>query len=102
MMNIGAIIRKYREKENLTQKEFSADVDITSTYLSAIENGRKEPSLSLIKKICEILGTPSEVLFWDAFEVDDALQGDDKKIVEMAKIIIKNYYETVNKNCVKT
>jgi len=96
MINFGAIIKKYRELENITQKDLSDDVDITATYLSAIENDRKEPSLALLRKICGILDVPSEVLFWEAVELKDGLNREDKKIIEGAKEIIKNYYENVS------
>ena len=102
MINFGAIIKKYREQLDVTQEELSGDLDITSTYISAIENGRKEPSLTLLKNICKELEIPEEVLVWEAVEVKDYLRGDDKKIVEMAKVIIKNYYENVTKPRVKT
>ena len=101
MIKIGAIIKKYREQESLTQKELSEHIDVTSTYLSAIENGRKEPSLSLIRKISDALKTPYEVLMWESVEVNNTFKGNDKKIVEMAQVIIKNYYETINNNCAK-
>lgn len=96
MVNFGAIIKKYREQLDITQKKLSDDLDVTSTYLSAIENGRKEPSLALLKKICKAIGIPEEVLFWESVQIKDGLSSDEIKAIEFAKIIVKTYYESLN------
>ncbi len=95
MVNFGAIIKKYREQSEFTQKDLAIDLEITPTYLSAIENSRKEPSLALIKKICEVLKLPEEVLFWESVQIKDGLSKEDRKVIEFAKIIVKNYYESL-------
>ena len=95
MINFGAIIKKYREKHDITQRELSNSLRVTSTYLSAVENGRKDPSFSLVKKICKILGIPEEVLFWESVEIKDGLNREDKKAIEIAKVIIRSYYESL-------
>ena len=95
MVNLGAIIKKYREQSEFTQKDLAIDLEITPTYLSAIENSRKEPSLALIKKICEVINLPEEVLFWESVQIKDGLSKEDRKVIEFAKIIVKNYYENL-------
>lgn len=95
MINLGAIIKKYREQLDVTQKKLAATLDVTDTYLSAIENGRKEPSLALIKKICTTLKIPEEVLFWEAVDIRDGLTREERKTIEIAKVIIKSYYENL-------
>ncbi len=95
MVNFGAIIKKYREQLDITQKELAGNLAVTSTYLSAIENGRKEPSLSLIKKICRNLKLPEEVLFWESVDIRGSLTREERKTIDIAKIIIKSYYENL-------
>jgi transcriptional regulator with XRE-family HTH domain len=95
MVNFGAIIRKYRERFNITQKELSKDLNVTSTYLSAIENGRKEPSISLLRHVCKALGIPEEVLFWESVEIKGGLNREERKAVEFAKVIVRTYYESL-------
>lgn len=95
MVNFGAIIKKYREQLDVTQKELANSLKVTATYLSAVENGRKEPSLALIKKICSNLKLPEEVLFWESVDIRGGLTREERKTIEIAKIIIKSYYENL-------
>lgn len=60
-MHIGRKIKKYREENNITQKEFAQKIEITQSALSVLENGSAaiEPK-SLIKKITDIIGEETE------------------------------------------
>lgn len=95
MINFGAIIKKYREQVGFTQKVLSDRLDITSTYLSALENGRKEPSFLLLKRISKILCVPTEIFFWESVQIKDDLSRDKKKAIEIAKNVIRTYYEAL-------
>lgn len=56
-------------------------------YLSAVENEKREPSLSLLKQIAEVIGVPASMLLWeDIGEIhDDTLEGRLKNLlVELA------------------
>lgn len=48
-------LRDIRIKLNLTQKVIAEELKITRTYYSNIENGHKNPSLSLAIKISNFL-----------------------------------------------
>jgi len=54
-MNIGAIIKLNRIKQNLTQEELAEGI-ISISYLSKIENGKIEPNDEVIKLLCLRLG----------------------------------------------
>ena len=41
-----------RLQQNLTQKDLSARTGITQADISRIENGTRNPSLSMVKKTC--------------------------------------------------
>ena len=45
-----------RNKQNLTQKELSAKTGITQADISRIENGTRNPSLNMMKRIAGALG----------------------------------------------
>lgn len=45
-----------RVEQNITQKELSARTGITQADISRIENGTRNPSLSMVKKLAEGLG----------------------------------------------
>lgn len=96
MVNFGSAIKKYRSAAKLTQKQLAQDLSITPAYLSALENGHKESSLSLLTAICKALNVPREILFWEAVEITDGMSEEDKKTVEIAKVIIRHYFENSN------
>ena len=45
-----------RKKQNITQKELSRRTGITQADISRIENGNRNPSLSMLKKLAKGLG----------------------------------------------
>lgn len=58
---VGERISHLRKKQNVSQQKFSYTADMERTYLSHIEKGRKNISLSTLQKILEALEvTPKE------------------------------------------
>ena len=56
-MHIGRKIKKYRDENNLSQKEFAEKIGVTQGFLSYVENGRLNiESPSLEKKILIAIG----------------------------------------------
>ena len=55
MEKIGDVIKKYRISNNFTQFKFAEKIGISSKYLSDLETNRRAPSISLIKRIENIL-----------------------------------------------
>lgn len=57
------ILRTLRIKQELSQNELARMVGVTQGYISALEVGRKEnPSIKVLSKIAEVLGTSVGVL----------------------------------------
>ena len=54
----GAKLREHRKAAGLTQCELAAQVGCAQNYLSDLEIGKREPSLSLAVRIAELLGKP--------------------------------------------
>lgn len=54
-MELGRQIKLWRKKRGWKQEQFAELIGITPTYLSKIENCRKEPTLKLIRKIVDKL-----------------------------------------------
>ncbi len=62
-------------------------VGIKVQYLSAIENEKKEPSLSLLRKISESLNIPISMFFWEQtenIEDKDSVGKLKKLLIELA------------------
>lgn len=96
MLDFGKTIKKYRHKARMTQRELAKQVSITPSYLSALEKGRKEPSIALLKNICKTLKLPYEIMFWESVEMNNQISGEDRKTVELAKVILRHYLESRN------
>ena len=59
---IGEMI-SLRKQENITQKELSERTGITQAEISRIENGTRNPSLSMVKKLARGLGLQLKLEF---------------------------------------
>ncbi|MGB9662081.1 MAG: helix-turn-helix domain-containing protein [Moorellaceae bacterium] len=61
-MNLGSTIRNFREEKGYSLEELARKSQISPSYLSEIERGRKRPSLKTLDKICSALNLPREAL----------------------------------------
>ena len=52
-----------RKEQNITQKELSLRTGITQADISRIENGNRNPSLNMLKKLAKGLGMTLRVEF---------------------------------------
>ena len=53
-MSIGKNIEILRKKNNLKQSELGAKLHVTNKTISSWENGRTEPNIGMIEKMCSI------------------------------------------------
>ena len=61
--NIMLALLKARKSQNLTQKELSERTGITQADISRIENGTRNPSLAMLKRLAEGLGMQLKLEF---------------------------------------
>lgn len=95
-MNIGKVIQDLRKEKDLSQGDFAKVCNISQTYLSLIENDRKEPNISLLKIIAENLKTPLPFIFFLSIEKQDIPIGKQdayEHLVSPIKSMIKNLIE---------
>ncbi len=62
MESLGEHIKRKRDKNDYSLREFARKVDITATFLSDIEKGTRHPSDEVLRKIAEELGDNFEEL----------------------------------------
>ena len=62
MKTLGDRIRELREENDLTLRELAARIDVTASFISDIELGRRDPSDERIRQLAKILGTTVEDL----------------------------------------
>lgn len=70
-MKIGNIIKTERKKRGWSQKQLADRCSITVTYLSLIENDKKEPTVSLLRTLAENLNLPLPILLFMSLDDDD-------------------------------
>jgi len=62
---LNEALRLLRVFHDLNLSELSEKLNISASYLSEIENGKKQPTLDLISKYAELFNTtPSSILFF--------------------------------------
>lgn len=59
----GANVRRWRESKNWSQENLAEAADLHRTYISGIETGARNPTLTVVLRLAEALGaTPAELL----------------------------------------
>ena len=61
-------IKAARAERDLTQKELAEAVGVSRQTINAIEKGEYNPTISLCRAICRVLGKTLDDLFWEAEE----------------------------------
>ena len=59
---LGENIRRLRLERNMTQGDLCSKIDIDVAYISNVESGKKNPTLSTITRIAEALGVSADEL----------------------------------------
>lgn len=68
MPSLGTILKLFRTKQKLQQAEMAQRLNITSNFLSQIENDKKSVSFSKFEEIAKKLGVSKELLLIAASE----------------------------------
>ena len=61
----GARVRELRQEKNMLQGELAHKVGVRESYISDLENAKKEPCLEVIEMLAQGLGVSLRRLFWD-------------------------------------
>ncbi|MBV9683074.1 MAG: helix-turn-helix domain-containing protein [Solirubrobacterales bacterium] len=81
---LGALLRAQRLAKGLSLRELSARTGVSNAYLSGIERGLHEPSLSVLRAIASALETPLGPMLVRAGVLDDGEQTDRPRDTETA------------------
>jgi transcriptional regulator with XRE-family HTH domain len=80
-MNIGRAIRLCRTQKNLKQADLAKRAEISISYLSLLEQGKRDPNFSTIENISNALNVPVSVLVFLAADKDE-LTGVSSELAE--------------------
>ncbi|RSE62703.1 XRE family transcriptional regulator [Alcaligenes faecalis] len=79
IMKIGKTLKLCRTAKDLSLETVSERAGISTSYLSRLENDKREPTLALINKVAEALEVPVPVIIFLASDEKD-LKHMDKKM----------------------
>ncbi len=79
---LGKRIREERQRLNLTQAQLAEDIDISDTYMGAIERGERSLTLDTLVRLVNRLGVTVDYL------LADSVSDNDSNIMEQFKQII--------------
>ena len=80
---LGERLRQLRREQGLTLRELAERIGKSESYLSRVEHGRIDLSLSTLKEIADQLGRPITHLLDNGFSPTDGLikKGEHRKLV---------------------
>lgn len=81
-LKIGLIIRGFRKDRRITLNELAGNLEISPSYLSAIERNIRRPSIQILKKIGDALNIPISYLLGTR---DDVLSGKKLKYMRESR-----------------
>lgn len=100
---VGLRIREVREAFQMTLAEFSEKCDLSESFLTAVENGKKGISSKTLYKICTATNISADYFIrgkGNNFETDGVLEllnSMDKRPREGALRILREYADVVHK-----
>lgn len=96
---IGQNIQLARLKKGYTQEILSEKCNISQKYISALETGRSQGSISLILKICKILDITPNYIFGKSIDIKNS--NDSIEIIEPEILINYKKLKDENKEFIK-
>jgi len=76
----GRVLRRLRQAKGLTQEQLGLDADLRRTFVSILELGQQQPTLTTILKISAVLDLkPSELLDLVGREIEEISGGGGKR-----------------------
>jgi len=78
-MNLGQATRIMRTASGLKQSQIADRLGVTANYVSLVENGKREPSVSFLRQLAEIFDIPVGVFFlWEESGGESRTRGIDQ------------------------
>ena len=97
---LGEFIRRQRELQDVSMRQFAELAGISNPYLSQIERGLREPSETVLESIAESLQTSAEALRKEAgvplesdadSSVVDAIRADPRLTAAQRRALLEVY-----------
>ena len=105
LLNLGEFIKAQRHLNRMSQRELARLSDLSDTYMSQLERGRHEPSLSVLRALADSLGIrPDQLVLYaaglpmpeESLSTEEAIRGDPRLTVEQRTAllaVLRSYVE---------
>jgi transcriptional regulator with XRE-family HTH domain len=105
LLSLGKFIKAQRHLNKMSQRELARLSDLSDTYMSQLERGRHEPSLSVLRALADSLGIrPDQLILYAAglpmpdepASTEDAIRGDPRLTSEQRTAllaVLRSYVE---------
>jgi transcriptional regulator with XRE-family HTH domain len=82
LRQLGLFIKAQRAANQLSQRELARHAQVSYSYISHLENGRNEPSISVLRALADNLGIRPEelVLYAAGLDVPSQAQSSEEAI----------------------
>lgn len=98
-MTLGAQLKAAREKKNYTLKQLAERSDLSIGFISQVERGQTDPSLSSLKNLAAALDIKLRDLFDQESETHEIVRRDQGDVLEVSPGV---HFEALASTLVKT
>lgn len=88
---IGEVLQRMRKIYGYKAIEMSKKLGISNSYLSEIENNKKQPSLELLEKYSNVFGIKVSSLILMSEKLDDSSNNNSEDFIRRAMIKMVNF-----------
>jgi len=85
-MKTGEYIKRIRNAKGLSQKEVTINAGLDTAQYSRIENGKTDPSVSMLERIAKAIGVSLADMFAETDEAKE-INSMDKTLMEKVTLI---------------
>lgn len=85
--NLGEHIKTLRTERSLQQKEVAVEVGIDQSNYSKIENGKREPSVTVLKKLADLFEVSVDYIIEPNDDLPKEVIIEDKTLNEKLRLI---------------
>jgi len=81
-MNISKALKMCRNQKGLTKTALAKKANLSISYLSLLEQGKRDPNLSAVSDICSALEIPVSIFMFLASDLDE-LNGVNEELARL-------------------
>lgn len=85
-MNIGKAIKLCRKQKNWTLAKLADETSLSISYISLLEQGKRDPNLSKLKEISKALQVPLSILLFLAGDKNE-IESINRELAEKLSLL---------------